>query len=423
MRVVCSPAPLQGCLQAIPSKSDAHRVLIAAALADGPTRVRMPGWGGEDIAATLRCLRALGADFVREEHCLKVDPLRNCPDSPVLDCGESGSTLRFLLPVVAALGCGAVFTGAGRLPQRPIGPLLDALCGAGIRFDGDHLPLRLSGKLQSREYWLPGQVSSQFITGLLLALPLLQKGGAVALGQPLESAGYVGMTLKVLRRFSVEVETSNRQYRIPPGQGYRTPGEVEIEGDWSNMAIFLAGGALGGSVCCSGLSPFSAQGDKAVIELLSAMGAIVSCTQDKFCVASGTWKPACDIDVRDIPDLVPVLAAVAAFAPGETCFVHAARLRLKESDRLRTTAQMVCGLGGQAHVAGEELHVRGAGTLPGGCVDSAGDHRIVMAAAIAAAYCRGETMIVGAEAANKSYPTFFEDYQKLGGIYRVVNSG
>lgn len=422
MKIVCHPGRLEGSVRAIPSKSDAHRLLICAALADRPTEIVMPNWQGEDIAATMRCLQALGASFERCEDCVIVVPIGEPVQNATLDCGESGSTLRFLLPVAAALGCGACFTGEGRLPQRPIGPLLSALRAGGVSFDADKLPLRLEGRLRAGAYMLPGDVSSQFITGLLLALPVVG-GGSIGLLHALESAGYVDMTLNALGKFSVSVAETGQGFIVHPGQGYRSPGVATAEGDWSNMAFFLCAGALGGAVQCEGLLDSSLQGDAAVTEWLARFGAQVVRAGDAVSV-SGHAQSALAIDARAIPDLVPVLAVVAAGAPGGvTRFYNAARLRLKESDRIASVARMLRALGGNAWEEPDALYVEGGVPLRGGVVECCGDHRIAMAGAVAALICREETVLVGAEAVNKSYPSFFEEYQKLGGTCHVVHHG
>ena len=423
MRVICRPGRLKGLIDAIPSKSHAHRAMIASAFADRPTRLVMRDRAGEDVLATRRCLEALGASFSREDGAFVATPGQVPPEDPLLDCGESGSTLRFLLPVAAALGRGGRFAGAGRLPERPIGPLVASLRQGGVTVGRDSLPLALKGRLRSGEYPLPGNVSSQFVSGMLLALSLLPGGGSVRLLGPLESSGYVDMTLETLRDFSVPAAAAAGVFLIPPGEGYRSPGEVTIEGDWSNMAFFLAGGALGGQVRCLGLSPASAQKDKAVVGLLRRFGSTVRWEEEALETTGGPLTGVTGIDAREIPDIIPVLAAVAAHARGKTLFEKAARLRLKESDRLQSTASMIRALGGDAREGPDHLVVTGGAPLKGGSVDCRGDHRIAMAGAIAALGCRGETTLLGAEAVNKSYPTFFQDYRLLGGDCDVVNDG
>lgn len=408
-----TPSAISGKIKAIPSKSDAHRLLIAAALADRPTLLTMSG-GSEDISATIGCLEALGAKIERQTGGVLVTPVQSVSRKPLLDCCESGSTLRFLLPVASALCPNAAFTGHGRLPQRPVDSLCRAISSGGVSCSADRLPLETSGVLQSGTYRLPGGVSSQYITGMLLALPLTGGDSEIILTDTLRSAAYVDITLGVMRRFGVQVEKRENGYFVPGGQSYRSPGTAVVEGDWSNGAFMLCLGAACGSVTVSGLQPDSPQGDKAIAELLRRMGAQVSVCGDSVTASRGQLR-GCEIDIDETPDLLPALAAVAAFAEGETRFVNGARLRLKESDRLATCAGLLRDLGGAADETEDSLVVHGTG-LKGGVTKGQGDHRIVMAAAIAAAGCRQTVTVEGCSAVNKSYPTFFDDYIRLGGI-------
>ncbi|MGI6005094.1 MAG: 3-phosphoshikimate 1-carboxyvinyltransferase [Christensenellales bacterium] len=420
MRMIFSPSKLQGTLPAIPSKSDAHRALICAALSDGPTRLQMPDWPAQDIQATIRCLEALGARIERTGGVLLIKPIDQPREMPVLDCGESGSTLRFLLPVAAALGRGALVTGSGRLPRRPMAPLLKSLRAGGVKIEGDALPLRLEGRLTSGIYQLPGDVSSQFVSGLLFALPVLPEGGTVLVSEKLQSAAYVDMTLETLARFSVQVKKLPDGYRVMPAQRYLTPGTYKVEGDWSNMAFFLCAGALSGPVTCTGLPKDCLQADRAVARLLARFGARVTQEESRITVSPGTLR-AIKADLSQIPDLAPPLAVVASAARGRTLLFGAGRLRMKESDRLRTVTAMLRALGADVTEGPDTLTITGRPELSGGPVDAAGDHRIAMAAAIAASRCAGETVLEGTEAVEKSYPSFYNDYSLLGGKCHVVN--
>ena len=386
MDVRITPRQLSGAVTPPVSKSLAHRAMLSALLAgsDGPA------WGAEpsqDIRATARCVAALRA---------------NRKGLPLLDCGESGSTLRFMIPIALALRGGGVFTGQGRLMERPQQPYFDLFDEKGISHTLRNGELTVQGTLPPGEYLLPGDVSSQFVTGLLYALPLLEGDSRVRLTSPLESRGYVDMTLEVLAQSGITVE--NRDYKlfaIPGGQRFRA-GDIALEADWSQAAFWYAANFLGSAVTIQDLNARSSQGDMAVAELY--------------------WKLArpgdVEIDVSGCPDLLPPLAVMAAVRRGETRFTNAARLRLKESDRLQTTAALLSALGGRVDVLPDALLVHG-GPLSGGTVDGAGDHRIVMAAAIAAIGCQGPVTILGAEAVNKSYPGFFDDYQALGGDAHV----
>ena len=394
MDIRIEPSRLTGSVRAISSKSDAHRLLICAALADRETVIERVDWS-EDIGATARCLAALGAQVERAGDALRITPIETPERSPVLDCGESGSTLRFLLPVAAALH-GGRFVGRGRLPDRPQEILLRLLAEHGAAADAGRLPLTLSGGLRGGRFTLPGNVSSQYVSGLLFALPLLPEGGEIFLSTPLQSAGYVEMTLRSLKRFGVRVERTASGYLVPGGQKYRSPGELSPEGDWSNAAFFLAAG-----VEVTGLDRESAQGDRAVERLLPALGG------------------GAVVDLEQIPDLLPILAVAAARAQGVTRFVGGGRLRIKESDRIESTAALLRALGVEVETLPDGLTVHG-GSFAGGLVDGANDHRIVMAAAIAAVTAKGAVTIRGAEAVAKSYPRFFEDLKSLGGIFHVL---
>lgn len=421
MRMMFTPTPLSGVLHAIPSKSDAHRALICAALCKDPVTLLMPELPSEDVKVTIRCLRALGADIARDGDSLRVKPLRPSDGIAELNCRESGSTLRFLLPVTAALGRSALFTGEGRLSKRPTGPLLDCLRAGGTRFAGDSVPMRMEGSLASGTYRLPGDVSSQFISGLLLALPLLPEGGEIELTSPLESAGYVEMTLRTLERFSVTVRRTQKGFCVPPGQSYRAPQRLEVEGDWSNMAFFLGMGALGAPVACTGLSADSMQGDRAILPLLERFGAVVEQNEEWVKVSPGPLR-GIEADLRQIPDLAPVLAAVASVSRGATRLYGASRLRMKESDRLHTVCAMLRSLGAQITEGEDYLLIEGKPALRGGHANSYGDHRIAMAAAVVAGtVCTGNTVLEGAGSVEKSYPSFYEDYRKLGGVCDVVD--
>ena len=412
-----SPAPLSGKISAVASKSDAHRLLILAALSEGETRLQMEQ-RSEDIDATIRCLRALGARIELQADGVCVRGIERVPEHARLDCGESGSTFRFLLPVAAALGVSAQFTGEGRLPERPIGELLQALRTHGLRFSSDQLPFHIKGTLLGGAFELPGNISSQYLTGLLLALPLLEQDSRILLTTPLESAAYVDITLHALRRFGANVLVQKNEYRIPGAQSYRSPGNLRVDGDWSNASFFLAAGALAAPVGVSGLSLASPQGDKAMLDALMAFGAGVEATEHAVRVSPARLR-GCTIDVGDMPDLLPVLAVIGACASGETRLINAARLRLKESDRLASVSAMLRALGAKVEEQADALVILG-GRLTGGDVHSCHDHRIVMAAAIAAIRCEGDVCILGAEAVKKSYPAFFSDYNQLGGKANVV---
>ncbi len=417
MKISVKPGLLKGEIPAVASKSDAHRLLICAALADTPTKLKLET-SSEDINATIDCLRALGADILWGEGFVMVLPIGKPRPGPVLDCAESGSTFRFLLPVAAAICPRAKFVGRGRLPDRPISHLTDVMKEHGVKFSSEKLPFEIEGRLAGGDYLLPGNVSSQYITGLLLALPKVKGLSTITLTTQLESAAYVDMTLSALRRFGIKVYASGGCYEIEGSQCNISPGTVSVDGDWSNAAFFLAAGAIGRPVTVTGLDVNSPQGDKAIVGILGKFGAYTMISGDRITAVPGNLH-GCEIDVGDVPDLLPALSVVAACANGETVFTNASRLRLKESDRLKSVAAMLRSLGGDVTERADCLVVRGT-QLTGGTVDSFRDHRITMAAAIAATRCLGDVTITGAEAVGKSYPAFFEDYNALGGKSHVL---
>ena len=413
MNIAVRPGTLRGRVEIPASKSVAHRAMLAAALADRPTQIVLNAVN-DDLTVTAACLNALGAACERTDFGYRIVPaapekntcgaaenasgatdLCEIASSPTLDCGESGSTLRFLLPVAAALGREARFIGHGRLPERPHDVLLDAMAEHGAAADARRLPLQLHGRLRGGTFVLPGNVSSQYITGLLMALPLCAGDSVIRLTTRLESAPYVDLTLRALADFGIRAETLPDGWRIPGGQRYRSPGHVVVDGDWSGAAFWLAANALGSRVECGNLDDASAQGDRAIRPLLNRLGG--------------------EIDVSECPDLVPALAVAAAGFPGRTALVGAARLRLKESDRLASVAALLRALGCAVDEGAESLTIHGGAPLTGGTVDGCGDHRIVMAAAVAATAASSPVTILGAQAVAKSYPDFFRDFEALGG--------
>ena len=426
MDVIITPQELTGSIPAIPSKSMAHRLLLLSALCDGITDVTLSETS-DDIDATLRCLTSLGASMGRTRTGLRVVPLtkRGVRDQPRLDVGESGSTLRFLLPIVAALGHGASFVGHGRLAQRPLAPLDEQLIEHGVTLsDRGAFPLEASGTLMPGGFMLPGNVSSQFTSGLLMAAPLVDGAVEIAVSEPVESLGYLDLTVDALRTFGVSVSEERRTgedeafrvYAIDPVARLVSPGCCNVEGDWSNAAFWLAAGALGTTpLSVLGLNPQSRQGDRAIMAALSLLGARIG-RGAGIVASSRDALRGRTIDVSAIPDLAAPLAAVASVAEGTTCLTGASRLRLKESDRLETIRTTIESMGGSASVKQDSLVIEGVPSLSGGEVDAANDHRIAMMAAICAAYATGPTIIHGAECVAKSYPRFFDDFRALGGI-------
>lgn len=412
MKVNITPSALGGCVSAIASKSCAHRMLICAALADKPSHIACRELS-DDINATAGCLKNLCADISYNDGEFFVEPFKSPAISAKIDCGESGSTLRFLLPVVCALGTQCQIDMHGRLPKRPLSPLYEELARAGASLSEQGVsPLCISGKLHENSFSISGGVSSQFISGLLLALPLLG-GGQVNITSKLESASYVDITLDCMKRFGIKASVLGSSISV--SGGYVSPGRLSVEGDWSNAAFWLCAGALSEKpVTVCGLDPDSPQGDRRILDVLRAFGACVS-AGDGICVSPSRLHAA-SIDASDIPDLVPVTAVLAAAADGESLIYNAARLRLKESDRLMSVTHMLGALGADIRETDDGLIIKGGAPLSGDTVSSFGDHRIAMSAAVASLLCDGEVIIDGAEAVGKSYPGFFDDFSALGGI-------
>lgn len=413
MNIEITPQTLVGSVNAVASKSHAHRLLIAAALSKRPAEVSIRTTS-QDIEATRACLKQLKAGI------------------PVLDCGESGSTLRFLLPVIMALKEEAIFLGSGRLPQRPISPLKEEMEAHGCSFSNKHRTkgtaqeiCHIKGSLQGGLFTLPGNVSSQYITGLLFALPLLEKDSWIQITSPLESRSYVDLTLDVLKNFQIDIYTEEKEglltFKVKGRQQYIPPENLEAEGDWSNMAFWVAAGVLSkeSGIIGRGVNLKSIQGDRAILSLTRRMGGEIQEKGDSF-LALARPLHGIHIDASAIPDLVPILSVMAAAAKGTTCIHHAERLRIKESDRLAAMYDCLSQVGVDLAEQPGGLTIRGGSPIKGGRVSGYNDHRIVMAMAIASVVSEGPIIIEGAEAVNKSYPGFWDDFKYLGGEYREL---
>ena len=378
MDITITPGKLRGTVAVIPSKSQAHRYLICAAFADGQTTILCRDTN-QDIEATAACLRDLGASIERTEEGYAVSPITTVPEEAWINCRESGSTLRFLLPVIGALGVKTTITMEGRLPQRPLSPLWEEMERMGCKLSRpSENTIFCTGKLKPGQYSIDGGVSSQYISGLLFALPLIG-GSSLTITGKIQSQPYIDMTEQALRLFPER----------------RTPGIVTVEGDWSNGAFWLAANALGSELEIRNLCSDSAQGDRECAVLIPKL------------------QHFSEIDVSNIPDLVPVLAVVASVNQGAK-FQNIQRLRLKESDRVASTIAMIEALGGKAESTEDTLTIYGTG-LHGGTVDSCNDHRIAMAAAIASTVCRENVTVLNAQCVQKSYPKFWEEFTRLGG--------
>ncbi len=412
------------------SKSAAIRAILCAALSEGDCTLRNMEGGG-DVEAAVRGAQALGAAVEYEPggRGMLIHKKNTPPNGGELDCGESGALLRFIIPVAAALGGRWRFTGQGRLPQRPLGVYSRLLPGHGVDFRTQGgLPLEIEGRLQPGRYELPGNVSSQFVTGLLLALPLLPGASEILLTSPLESQGYVDMTLAMLADFGIRVRPVAGGWQVEGNQRYASQ-EYAVEGDWSHAAFFLNLAALspsGAQVRIAGLRPDSLQGDRACVEVFGGFGLDISwengelVAENRRCHAPFGGLRGQTVDVSQITDMVPAAAVCAALSEGETRFTGAARLRLKESDRIESMREAINALGGRAWSTEDQLIVQGVERLSGGLAQGCNDHRVLMSLAGAGLRSEEPVRVTDAWSVNKTYPAFYEDLRKLGGAADVV---
>ena len=414
MNKTITPGTLYGTLRVPSSKSMTHRELIAAALAKGES-VLTGVTPSQDIEATVRILSLMGATFRSEEADDGLTfhisgGLTKQAGLLVADAGESGSTLRFSIPLGLISGNEVRYEGHGKLPARPLTPYYGIFEEKHISYDNDKgLPLTVKGQLSSGDYALPGDVSSQFFTGLLFALPLAEGDSVLKSTTTLESKSYVDMTLDTLARHGITVhEKTPELYEIPGGQSYRN-GVFSVEGDYSQAAFWLVGGLVGGEMRLTGLSPTSKQGDKVILSILKEMGGHIS-EANGVITARKSETHGTIIDAEDCPDLVPVLAALASVSRGRTEIIHAARVRLKECDRLHAMAVELTKLGARIEEKPDGLVIDGVESLSGAAVSSWNDHRIAMALAVISPQCTGALTIEGAESVRKSYPAFWEDF-------------
>ena len=409
MDLKITPGKLKGSLTVPPSKSAAHRMVIAASLSDGVSTITNLS-SSADILATMNSMRSLGAQIVFNGDTAVIEGIKSVPDNAVLDCCESGSTLRFLIPVACALGVSSEFTGRGLLPQRPITPLIEELPNHGISFDFSKaennctLPCSVKGKLTPGEYSISGSVSSQFITGLLFALPLLDSDSSIKLTSHLESRPYVDITIGVLRDFGCEISCTENGFSVKGNQRMH-PFSGAVEGDYSQAAFFFAANVLGSDVEIKGLRTDSLQGDKQITEI---------------CKNALSGGKAFRLDCSDIPDLVPILTVLACFLEGKSEIYNVARLRIKECDRLAAMEDCLNRIGGKVKAYSDKIEIQGVNKLSGGEIQCYNDHRIAMSMAIAATRCEKPLIIRGAECVRKSFPNFFEVYESLGGITEKI---
>ncbi len=387
------------------SKSEVHRLLICAALSDKATKIFCDGTN-EDIEATAECLRALGAEIIYNDKAFTVEPIRAVPENPVLSCNESGSTLRFLLPLASFFGKDTVFVTKGRLGDRPLSPLKEELEAAGVKITKENGEIRLSGSCSRTSFSIEGNVSSQFTSGLIFLLT--KTGGGIEITGTPESRPYIEMTIDALRQFGCSISFSGNRISVAKTAPLISPEEAAAGGDWSNSAFFLSAGLIGKkAITLTGLYADSVQGDKKIVDILREFGGRIE-IGEKGITAYPSSLRGITLDARDIPDLVPVLSVVAANAEGTTEIKSCGRLRLKESDRIEAVYNMIKNLGGKIRVENDSIIIEGS-ALRGGSVDAVNDHRIAMSAATAAFCTEGAVTVNGAEAVKKSYPSFWDE--------------
>ncbi len=413
MDISVNAKKVSGEVTVISSKSELHRLLILSSFAKDKSRILYNGVPSLDVVATCNCLKKLNAKIEISEGVIIVEPVKSLPKETVkINCGESGSTLRFMLPLLAVLGVDAEIEVSGRLKERPLSPMYELLTENGVTLsEKGKYPLRLTGKLDIIGVKIDGSVSSQFISGLLMAFVVAKKNASVEVTGDFQSKSYVDITVGMIKKFGVDVRKENNKY-VVYGKEY-TGKTLKAYGDWSNGAFFLTLGAINKSISVKGLDENSLQGDKKIVKLLEKFGAVVSIKEETVTTRKASLT-AIKIDVSDIPDLVPVLAVVAGLANGTTIIYNGERLRLKESDRIKSVVAMINGIGGNAKERQDGMEIVGVKEYEGGVVDSFNDHRIVMASAVASSNSKKEITIKNATAVNKSYPNFFEEMKRLG---------
>lgn len=422
--VLINPGRLAGTVTIPPSKSMCHRAVICAGLSRGTSNIGNVIFS-QDIEATLNAMDSLGVDISRGQNTINIKGNGSLEiKNNVINCNESGSTLRFLIPIAAVTGKKVEFTGQGRLIDRPLAQYYEIFEEQNIKYANENgkLPLKIEGRLSPGEYRIKGNVSSQFISGLLFALPLLEGDSKIIITTPLESKPYVELTIQMLKYFSINIENNEYKEIIIKGNQKYIAADYSVEGDFSQAAFWLAAGTLGADVACMGLNINSLQGDKVIMNIIEQMGGKILIENDRV-QALPSQTNGRVIDVSQCPDIVPVLAALAALSNGTTEIINAGRLRIKESDRLRAISCELNKIGADVEERPEGLIIKGKKTLRGGLVSSWNDHRIAMALAIASVKCTEPVIIKDADCVKKSYPGFWEDFQRLGGTFDEWNMG
>lgn len=412
-----TPTLLKGNVKVPPSKSMAHRAIICASLAQGVSRIDNIEYS-KDIEATIKAMQALGTTIDRHEDYVIIDGSTTyTKQDSYIDCEESGSTLRFMVPISIVEENRVHFVGKGNLGKRPLTTFYDIFekQNIGYMYKDDILDLYIGGVLKPGDFELPGNISSQFITGLLFALPLLDGGSTITVTSPLESKGYIDLTLQMLERYGIHIYHENYQfYSIGGNQRYQAQ-NYRVEADFSQAAFYLVAGAIGNDVTLLDLNLDSMQGDKETLEILERMGATIETTEEGIKVSAKELYGV-SIDASQCPDVIPVVTVACSVAAGSSDIVNAGRLRIKECDRIEATVSQLGGLGADILEEETSMKVEGVSSLRGGIGKTYDDHRIAMMLAIAATICEKEVIIDNKECVQKSYPSFWEDYQMLGGV-------
>lgn len=417
--ILIKPSTLSGIITPPPSKSLSHRAIICASLCndDGISKIDNVILS-DDINATINGMRNLGAEIDiiennNKTYCLHIRGSKGNISKAEIDCKESGSTLRFLIPVGLMLADSCTFKGRGKLIERPLDIFYNIFNEKGISYKNNNelLPLNVSGKLKDGIYNVSGKVSSQFISGLLFALPLLNKDSSITIIDNMESVGYIDLTLQMLKTFNISIDNKNyKEFKINGSNKYNSS-SYKVETDFSQAAFYLVAEALGNSVECLGLNENSLQGDKEILKII-----------EKY---NNNVYDEIKIDASQIPDLVPIITVLGSLQEGKTTrIVNAERLRIKESDRLKAISTELNKIGAEIKELNDGLVIKGKESLRGNAkVNSWNDHRIAMSLAIAATRCKEEIVLEGYEAVNKSYPDFWNDYISLGGETNELHLG
>lgn len=423
MNIKIRPNRISGEIESISSKSMLHRAIILSSIAiNKKTKLKVSDIISNDIQATVNCMKELGAKVELDQGCINIISLGNNLKREVnINCGESGTTLRLILPIANQFSDKVIIDCDKELRKRPIEDLIITLEESGLYFDDYDFPITIRNKIVTNHFKIKGDVSSQYISGLLFLCALLNEKSFIELTTRLESSAYVDMTVKILKEFGILVnKIENNNFEIYGGRkNISIPKRYQVEGDWSNSAFFIVGGCIGNSISVSGLELNSSQGDESIVRILKEIGGNVSCFDDSIISKESEFK-SFELDFSEIPDLFPILAVVASVSRGTSILKGAKRLKYKESDRIKSTFHMLKSLGADVYIIDDGLVIRGKKMLDGGMVNSCNDHRIVMASTIASIRSKNEVLILNAESVDKSYPNFFEDFKKVGGFIDVI---